>query len=97
MKLVIKEIFKNDYISRVAGEKLRHMILDLWNKNEKVVLDFSGLMVASTSFFDEGVAKMAQEKINPVFLKTHLSFENLYPRDKELLEKMCQIRGSQLK
>lgn len=93
MKIMIKEIFKDDYISREAGEKLRNFILENYGKKQKTILDFSNISIASTSFFDEGLAKL---KLDGWETNTYLDFveiKNLSPLDTELLNKVLKYRG----
>ena len=58
--IVIKNDFSEDHITRIAGEKLRFQILGADAKKEKIIIDFSGVCIASTSFFDEGFAKLTE-------------------------------------
>lgn len=92
-KIHIKSVFKDDYITRVAGEKLRNMILKSVSENKKVELDFTDLMVASTSFFDEAIAKLVDHGWNRDQLSENILFKNLHPKDKMVMEKMCSYRG----
>ena len=95
MKIGIKNEYAKDFITREAGERLRNQISDQINNGEEVVLDFKGLVVASTSFFDEGIAKLETENsIKNAVQK--LRFLNLHPRDQELLELLCRKRGMKI-
>jgi hypothetical protein len=51
-----------DVGTRVEGRRLRNKILNLVQaeEGERVILDFSGIEVVSSSFADEFVAKMAE-------------------------------------
>lgn len=93
MKILIKEFFKEDYISRVAGEKLRLLIVQAINKKDLLVLDFSELVIASTSFFDEGVAKLTEEKISVQDFFKYVEFKNLNKNDEKVLKKVTDYRG----
>ena len=44
--------------TRQLGVKVRSQLLELIQKNDKVVLDFSGVNVVSNSFADECLAKL---------------------------------------
>lgn len=90
MIIVIKDKFKDDYTTRVAGEKLRKMIE---NTTEKIILDFSNMKIASASFFDEGIAKLSEKNWDSNKVNAFLIFENLFKRDKELLISVCQNRN----
>ncbi len=90
MKIIIREEFKNDYTTRVAGERLRNIIL---TNDEKIILDFSELKIASASFFDEGIAKLSLEGWSTDMLNDRLSVENIFRKDMELLKSVCLERG----
>lgn len=92
-KINIKSVFKDDYITRAAGERLRNMILKSISENKKVELDFTDLMIASTSFFDEAIAKLIDHGWNRDQLIENILFKNLHPKDKMVMEKMCLYRG----
>lgn len=44
--------------TRALGEKIRNDLVDMIEKNDKVVLDFEGVRVVSNSFADECLAKL---------------------------------------
>lgn len=90
MKIIIGEEFKNDFTTREAGEKLRKIII---TSNEKLELDFINVKIASASFFDEGIAKLAEEGWSSERVKTMLAFENIFSRDLELLKSVCLGRN----
>lgn len=91
-KIIIKNEFKDDYISRAAGEKLRLMIEDCVSQNKSIELDFTDVTIASTSFFDEGIAKLALNGWDSKRLHQFIKFKNLNPRDFKVMDKMCQYR-----
>lgn len=94
MKIIqIKKEFRNDYISREAGERLRQMILQVIKNKETVEIDFGGLLVASTSFFDEGFAKLALEGWSKENFDSHIQLKGVNPKDHEILKKLCLNRG----
>ncbi len=92
----IKKLFSDDYISRVAGEKLRHLIVGSFQNREPVCLDFSGVVVASTSFFDEGIAKLVLEGWDGDRFKKWVHFEGMNPRDQKVMAKVCAFRGLEI-
>ncbi len=96
MNIKIKEIFQTDYISRQAGEKLRFMILKAIQEKKKIVLDFKDLIVASTSFFDEGIAKLVDEKVSVDEFGNFIEIINLNKNDKKVLDKVTDYRGFNL-
>jgi hypothetical protein len=93
MIILIKNIFKEDYISRQAGEKLRLMIVDAILKKTKLVLDFNELIIASTSFFDEGFAKLVDEKINLSDFFEYIVLKDLNKNDEKVLRQVSNYRG----
>lgn len=93
MKLVIRDEFQKDYISRQAGERLRNLILSALEKDKKIELDFSGMIVGSVSFFDEGIAKLIDHEINSSKFKSNVKLTSIDSKDRNLLQSLCQKRG----
>lgn len=93
MRIIVKTEFKGDYITRAAGENLRLRILDASRRNEIVEIDFTGVIVASTSFFDEGIAKLADEGWTGETLRRNVNFRALNPHDRAVLKRVCEYRG----
>lgn len=96
MKIELKKEFADDFITREAGEKLRDQIVKELGGGKSVELDFSGLVIASTSFFDEGIAKLALISDLSKAVKNNLHFVGLHPRDKELLLSLCRKRNLEI-
>lgn len=96
MKIMIKETFHPDHVTREAGEKLRKMIVSAFQKNEAIELDFLDCVIASTSFFDEGIAKLALESDQMVEKIKLLKMNHLHRRDRELLLDLCKKRKLKL-
>jgi len=92
-KISIKHDFKTDYITREAGERLRFFILESYKKNELIEIDFSDIIVASTSFFDEGIAKLQKEGWDFKKLNKFLKLKSINPLDKEVMISVCKLRG----
>jgi hypothetical protein len=59
-------------------------------------IDFEGLKIASTSFFDEGFAKLADEGWTSEKLASLVTLKNIYPRDKEILDDLFSRRASRV-
>ena len=93
MKIMIKEKFSDDTITREAGEKLRKMICQTQGP---LILDFKALKVASSSFFDEGVAKLVLEGFDEKWVNENITFLNLHKLDAALLKQVCLARGMKL-
>ena len=97
MKIIIKEEFKKDYISREAGEELRKIILAAIKNQEKITLDFSELVIASTAFFDESIAKLVNEKIEPQEFNEFVTIKNINRNDQKVLDQVTKYRGFNIK
>lgn len=93
MKIVIESEFKDDFTTRVAGERLRKMIIQ---STDKVVLDFINVKIASASFFDEGIAKLGNDGWSSKKIKETISFENIFKKDLELLKSVCLGRNIEI-
>lgn len=81
----IKKEFAKDFLSRVAGERLRGMIFEATKSGQPVEIDFDGLVIASTSFFDEGFAKLTELGWSLKKLNQFVQLKNIHPKDKEIL------------
>jgi len=88
----IKKDFASDYISRVAGERLREIILKESSIKTPLTLNFKDLKIASTSFFDEAFAKLTDEGWDWKDLLKRVHLKNIYKKDLELLSYMCTQR-----
>jgi len=92
-RIDIREEFPDDRMSRKAGERLRNMILDALDTDGRVEVDFGGLIIASTSFLDEGLAKLADQGLTGEHFHTAVVFKNIHPRDQEVLEDLFDTRA----
>jgi hypothetical protein len=92
-KVSIKKEFSQDYITRVAGERLRNLILEAHQDNQSIEVDFTGVVVASTSFFDESIAKLAEEGWDRAMLEKFVTLKGLNKMDNEVLQRVCKYRG----
>lgn len=92
MKISILQKFKQDHVTREAGEKLRHLILQRLETNQELELDFSETMIASTSFLDEGIAKLGLEAKEITQKISLLKIHHMHRRDQELLLDLCKKR-----
>ena len=64
--------------TRPLGKRVREKLLPLIEKNDCVVLDFTGVNVVSNSFADECIAKLLLE-MSLVELKSRTTFKGLNP------------------
>lgn len=60
------------------GQKVREQLMPLLQKDERVVLDFTGVNVVSNSFADECIAKLLLT-MSLAELKAHTTFRGLNP------------------
>jgi len=92
-KINIKAKFKDDWMTRIAGERLRNMILKAAEGGNKVEIDFSDIVIASTSFFDEGFGKLNEFGWTKAKFDSLISLKNINKRDLAVLTEMCKNRG----
>jgi hypothetical protein len=64
--------------TRPLGQKVREQLVPLLEKEERVVLDFTGVNVVSNSFADECIAKLLLT-MPLAELKAHTTFRGLNP------------------
>lgn len=92
-RILIKKEFAQDRISRAAGERLRLQILEAAQKNQTVEIDFKDTVIASTSFFDESIAKLAEEGWDDAKLGELVKLVGLHRLDLKVLDQVCKYRG----
>jgi hypothetical protein len=97
MKIIIRNDFKKDYISREAGEELRKKIVFAINNKQNIILDFQDLVIASTSFFDESIAKLVEDNIGPETFKEFVTIKDINRNDQKVLDRVTKYRGFNLK
>lgn len=89
----IKNSFEDDHITRTAGERLRAMLLKAAQKNAPVEIDFTGIVIASTSFFDEGFAKLFELGWTKEKFDSLIKLKNINKKDLKILNEMCRNRS----
>lgn len=62
--------------TRQLGQQVREQLMPLLEKDERVVLDFTGVNVVSNSFADECIAKLLLT-MSLAELKAHTTFQGL--------------------
>jgi hypothetical protein len=62
-RLLIADVCKGARVSRRDGEALRGLLESHWNDKEPVTLDFSGVVIASVSFFDESFGVLERQTV----------------------------------
>lgn len=91
MKINIKGISKKKTVTRDEGEKIQKILNEAWDKEDKFVVDFDNLLVASVSFLDEAFGKLALRH-NREVLQKKLIFENMVEYDRALLNDILYSR-----
>lgn len=92
-KIPIKDQFKDDYITRAAGERLRTMIVQAQQSQQQIEIDFSGIKIGSTSFFDEGIAKLKEAGWTIKQFEAAVRISGIAKSDRRILDEMCRMRG----
>ncbi len=96
-RIEIKKEYTQDHVTRVAGERLRKAILESQKLGESIEIDFSGLKIASTSFFDEAIAKLAEEGWNETTFSKFVKLKGIHRLDLKVLKQVCEYRGLLIK
>jgi maltose-binding protein MalE len=68
MEINLKDKCAKQTITRDDGSTIARMITDAWDKEEKIVIDFSNILIASVSFLDEAFGKLAFDHPNMIRL-----------------------------
>ena len=80
------------HVTRADGARLREAILAHWHDPAPVVIDFSGLRIASASFFDESIGLLAQ--VHPLEeLTRRVQVVGIEPGDRALLNQIVVSRS----
>ncbi|MBP5365526.1 MAG: STAS-like domain-containing protein [Bacteroidales bacterium] len=88
--------FGEDLGTRQQGQQARELLMPLLQRNERVVLDFTGVNVVSNSFADECIAKLLLE-MSLAELKAHTTFRGLNPLASKSVLTALQRRHMSLK
>src|SRR5690349_2341060 len=93
-RIIIAEHCKGSQLTRSDGARLRSIIDEHWNDVEPIVLDFSGLRIASVSFFDESLGLLA--KMHPLDeLARRVRIESINAADRALLNGIVSERAKE--
>lgn len=85
-KLSIVEIAGPYCGTHIEGEKVYRAIVPCLRVDEKVVLDFANVEIASSSFFNEVFALVAED-FGEKALESHISYASVKPRLQFVLER----------
>lgn len=92
----IKQICKKNLVTREDGMVIHNLILDKWNKFDQIEIDFGNILIASVSFLDEALGKLASDlDVNEIRRKIHL--KNIQDFDRNLVNTISISRLRQKK
>jgi hypothetical protein len=95
-RLSIREYCKTSRVTRGDGAQLRHAIEEHWDAEDQLVLDFTGVRIASVSFFDESLGLLAL--LHPLDeLTRRVRVEGMNPADRALLNNIVMSRSRERK
>ncbi len=87
----IEQISGKKTVSREDGRIVYEKIKRLWNRSDRITINFANLLIASVSFMDEAFGKLASE-YSQEELKRKLAFENINQYDRALLNDIISSR-----
>ena len=81
--------------SRIAGTPIRNKLVNLvrWCPGQRIIIDFDGIHLISSSFADEVMGKLFKE-LGPMTFAQRLEFKNVEPTVRQLLDKAITQRMS---
>lgn len=94
MRINVNKEYGKQTVSREDGRIVAERLICALDKEDRIEIDFSNILIASVSFFDEAFGKLAFEYPKEV-LATKLVFENIEPFDKALLNDILISRYHQ--
>ena len=94
MRIHLKDEYEKQTITRDDGEQINKMIVEAWDNEDKITIDFSNILIASVSFLDEAFGKLAFAYPKEDLTKK-LAFENLERYDRGLLNDILTSRYHQ--
>ncbi len=94
MKIDIMLICGKKTVTRTDGRVINQMLLENWDRDDQIQIDFGNLMIASVSFIDEAFGRLAQ-CYTGAELKRKLVFENMVQYDRKLLNDVITSRLQQ--
>jgi hypothetical protein len=94
MIINLKKECKYQTITREEGNKINKLINRAWDRENKIIIDFGNILIASVSFIDEAFGKLAFEYSKNI-LKKKLGFKNMQDYDKALLNDILTSRYRQ--
>lgn len=84
MRINLKKEYGKQTVSRDDGKVVAERLIGAIEKEDKIEIDFSNILIASVSFFDEAFGKLAFKYPKEMLVKK-LGFKNMEPFDRALL------------
>jgi len=84
MVINLKDKCGKQTITREDGQVINDMIVQAWDIEERIVIDFSNILIASVSFLDEAFGKLSFYFPKDILIKK-LYFDNIQDYDRALL------------
>jgi|SRR5690606_17556399 len=76
--ILLREFLNNDFaVSTEDGDKLFHEIKGYLDSNQKVSLDFDGIVVVITAFLNASIGSLYNNLYSDQFIDEHLLYENV--------------------
>lgn len=91
--ILVSNLGQGAHITRPDGARLRKLVEEHWADPEPVSLDFTGLRIASASFFDEAIGLLALEHGLKTLL-AHVVVKNIDPSDRAFAEPHRFVTGA---
>lgn len=95
MRIDLKKEYGKQTVTRDDGKVVADRLNKAMKKEDKIVIDFSNILIASVSFFDEAFGKLAF-KYSKETLGKKLVLENMEDFDRALLNDILISRYHQL-
>jgi len=84
VNIIVSNFIGGNAISMASGNKINKIIVDNWNCSGKITIDFIGVEVFASPFFNACIGVLLKErKINE--LQEKLTFNNISPHGRKLL------------
>jgi hypothetical protein len=93
-KINIKDIAGKNTVTRENGERIYSIVREQWEKEDRIILDFTSLVIASVSFMDEAFGQLALDYSREE-LQKKLQFKNMDENDRALLNSVILSRLKQ--
>ncbi len=94
MEINLKDKCGKQTITRKDGKVINQIIIESWGKENKIIIDFNNILIASVSFLDEAIGKLAFEYPKKE-LTEKLSLKDIVDYDKSLLNDILISRYHQ--